>query len=100
MLVSIASMLLGSLAAIGQTNIKRLMAYSSIGHIGYALIGLAAGTQAGVRGVLIYMVTYVFMNARHLRLHHRDAPPRRDGRADQPTSPAWRADRPDHLALA
>jgi NADH-quinone oxidoreductase subunit N len=55
-------MLLGSLAAIGQTSIKRLMAYSSIGHIGYALIGLAAGTQAGVRGTLIYMIVYVFMN--------------------------------------
>ena len=62
-LVSIVSMLLGSLAAIGQWNIKRLMAYSSIGHMGYALIGLAAGTQAGIRGVLIYMVTYVFMSA-------------------------------------
>ncbi len=62
-LVSIASMLLGSLAAIGQSNIKRLMAYSSIGHMGYALIGLAAGTADGVRGVLIYMLTYVFMNA-------------------------------------
>jgi NADH-quinone oxidoreductase subunit N len=61
-LVSIASMLLGSLAAIGQTSIKRLMAYSSIGHIGYALVGLAAGTEAGVRGVLIYMIVYVFMN--------------------------------------
>ena len=62
-LVSIASMVLGALAAIGQTNIKRLMAYSSIGHMGYALIGLAVGTAEGVRGVLIYMVTYVFMNA-------------------------------------
>jgi NADH-quinone oxidoreductase subunit N len=62
-LISIASMLLGSLAAIGQFNIKRLMAYSSIGHVGYALIGLAAGTSSGVRGVLIYMVTYVFMSA-------------------------------------
>jgi NADH-quinone oxidoreductase subunit N len=62
-LVSIGSMVLGSLAAIGQRNIKRLMAYSSIGHMGYALIGLAAGTGAGVRGVLIYMLTYVFMNA-------------------------------------
>ncbi len=62
-LVSIASMLLGSLAAIGQSNIKRLMAYSSIGHMGYALIGLAAGTVDGVRGVLIYLLTYVFMNA-------------------------------------
>ena len=62
-LVSIASMLLGSLAAIGQRNVKRLMAYSSIGHMGYVLIGLAAGTPVGIRGVLIYLVTYVFMNA-------------------------------------
>ena len=62
-LVSIASMLLGALAAIGQSNIKRLMAYSSIGHMGYALIGLAVGTSEGVRGVLVYMVTYVFMSA-------------------------------------
>ena len=62
-LVSIASMLLGALAAIGQTNIKRLMAYSSIGHIGYALVGLAAGTRDGVTGVMIYLVTYVFMSA-------------------------------------
>ncbi|MBC7635938.1 MAG: NADH-quinone oxidoreductase subunit NuoN [Acetobacteraceae bacterium] len=62
-LVAIASMLLGSLAAIGQKNIKRLMAYSSIGHMGYALVGLAAGTPLGVKGVLIYLVTYVFMNA-------------------------------------
>ena len=61
-LISIASMLLGSFAAIGQTSIKRLMAYSSIGHMGYALIGIAAGTQAGIRGVLVYLVTYVFMN--------------------------------------
>ena len=61
-LVAIASMLLGSLAAIGQKNIKRLMAYSSIGHMGYALVGLAAGTPLGVKGVLIYLVTYVFMN--------------------------------------
>ncbi len=60
--VSIGSMLLGSFAAIGQTNIKRLMAYSSIGHMGYALIGLAAGTQIGVRGVLIYLLTYVAMS--------------------------------------
>jgi len=62
-LVSIASMLLGSLAAIGQVNIKRLMAYSSIGHMGYALIGLAVGTADGIRGVMVYMVTYVFMSA-------------------------------------
>ena len=62
-LISIASMLLGSFAAIAQTNIKRLMAYSSIGHMGYALVGLAAGTQTGVRGVLVYLLTYVVMSA-------------------------------------
>jgi len=62
-LISVASMLLGSLAAIGQHNIKRLMAYSSIGHVGYMLIGLAAGNAVGIRGVLVYLVTYVFMNA-------------------------------------
>ena len=59
---SVASMILGALAAIQQSNIKRLMAYSSIGHIGYALVGLAAGTEAGVRGVLIYMAVYLAMN--------------------------------------
>ncbi len=63
MLVAIASMLLGSFAAIAQTNIKRLMAYSSIGHMGYALIGLASGSQTGVRGVLVYLLTYVVMSA-------------------------------------
>ncbi|HXT82424.1 MAG TPA: NADH-quinone oxidoreductase subunit NuoN [Acetobacteraceae bacterium] len=62
-IVSIASMVLGALAAIGQANIKRMMAYSSIGHMGYALIGLAVGTSDGVRGVLVYMVIYVFMTA-------------------------------------
>ncbi len=59
--VSIASMALGAFAAIGQRNIKRLMAYSSIGHMGFALVGLAAGTAEGVQGVLIYMVIYVAM---------------------------------------
>jgi NADH-quinone oxidoreductase subunit N len=59
--VSIASMLLGSFAAIGQRNIKRLRAYSSIGHMGFALIGLAAGTSEGVQGVLVYMAIYVTM---------------------------------------
>jgi NADH-quinone oxidoreductase subunit N len=60
-IISIASMVLGSLAPIMQTNIKRLMAYSSIGHIGYALIGLAAGTTSGTSGTLIYLATYIFM---------------------------------------
>ncbi len=53
--------MLGSFAAIGQRNIKRLMAYSSIGHMGYALVGLAAGNQAGVQGVVIYLVIYLAM---------------------------------------
>jgi len=61
-LISIASMVLGALAAIWQDNIKRLLAYSSIGHMGYALIGLAAGTEAGVRGILVYMAIYLAMN--------------------------------------
>jgi NADH-quinone oxidoreductase subunit N len=61
-ILSVVSMLLGALAAIGQTNIKRLMAYSSIGHMGYALIGLAAGTQAGVQATLVYLAVYVFMS--------------------------------------
>ena len=59
--VSIASMLLGAFAAINQSNIKRLMAYSSIGNVGYALVGLAAGTENGVRGIVIYMAIYLFM---------------------------------------
>jgi NADH-quinone oxidoreductase subunit N len=59
--VAIASMALGSFAAIGQRNFKRLMAYSSIGHMGFALIGLAAGTAEGVQGVLVYMAIYVAM---------------------------------------
>jgi NADH-quinone oxidoreductase subunit N len=54
-------MALGSFAAIGQTNIKRLLAYSSIGHMGFALVGLAAGTAEGVQGVLIYVAIYVAM---------------------------------------
>ncbi len=60
--LSVISMLLGSLAAIGQSNIKRLMAYSSIGHMGYALIGLAAGTVGGVQGTLVYLAIYVPMS--------------------------------------
>jgi len=59
--LSIASMLLGAFAAIGQTNIKRLMAYSSIGHIGYALIGLAADSETGTQAVLVYLAIYLFM---------------------------------------
>ena len=59
--VAIASMALGSFAAIGQKNLKRLMAYSSIGHMGFALVGLAAGTAEGIQGVLVYMTIYVAM---------------------------------------
>jgi NADH-quinone oxidoreductase subunit N len=59
--LSIASMLLGAVAAVAQQNIKRLMAYSSISHVGYALIGLAAGTADGIRGVLVYLAIYLVM---------------------------------------
>jgi NADH-quinone oxidoreductase subunit N len=59
--LAITSVLLGAFAAIGQTNIKRLMAYSSIGHVGFVLIGLAAATPEGVRGMMLYMVIYLAM---------------------------------------
>lgn len=62
-LASMGSMILGSLAAIRQQNIKRLMAYSSIGHIGYALMGLVVATDTGLRGVMLYMAIYLVMNA-------------------------------------
>ncbi|MEL7100777.1 MAG: NADH-quinone oxidoreductase subunit NuoN [Pseudomonadota bacterium] len=61
-LLAVLSMFLGAFAAIGQTNIKRLMAFSSIAHMGYALMGLAAGTAFGVEAMLIYMAIYVTMN--------------------------------------
>ncbi|WP_206928705.1 NADH-quinone oxidoreductase subunit NuoN [Roseococcus thiosulfatophilus] len=61
-LASIASMILGAFAAIGQTNIKRLMAYSWISHTGFVLMGLAVGTEAGLRGVLIYTPIYLMMS--------------------------------------
>ena len=60
--LSIASMILGAVAAIGQKNIKRLMAYSSIGHMGYALAGLAVGTNEGIQSTIIYLTIYLVMN--------------------------------------
>ena len=60
--ISIASMILGAVAAIGQNNIKRLMAYSSIGHMGYALAGLATGTNSGIQSTIIYLTIYLVMN--------------------------------------
>jgi len=59
--LSIASMVLAAFAAIGQNNIKRLLAYSSIGHVGFALVGLSAGSQVGVEGVAVYMAVYIVM---------------------------------------
>ena len=61
-LLSVLSMFLGAVAAIGQTDFKRLMAYSSIAHMGYAMMGLAAGTELGVQALLVYMSIYVAMN--------------------------------------
>ena len=60
--ISLASMILGAVAAIGQTNIKRLMAYSSIGHMGYALAGLATASNEGIQGTVIYLSIYLLMN--------------------------------------
>lgn len=61
--LSVASMILGSFAGIAQDNIKRLMAYSSIGNMGYALMGLVAGTQAGAGAVILYLIIYMVMSA-------------------------------------
>ena len=60
--LSIASMILGAVAAIGQNNIKRLIAYSSIGHMGYALAGLATGTNEGIQSTITYLTIYLVMN--------------------------------------
>jgi len=60
--LSIASMLFGAIAAIGQTNLKRLIAYSSIGHIGYTIAGLAVGTNDGIQSSIIYITIYILMN--------------------------------------
>jgi len=60
--LSIASMLFGSIAAIGQSNLKRLIAYSSIGHMGYALAGLSTGTNQGIQSSITYITIYIFMN--------------------------------------
>lgn len=76
--LAVASMLLGAFAAIGQTSIKRLLAYSSIGHVGFALVGLAAGTEAGVTSVLAYLAIYVVMTlgsfAVVLAMRQKDGP--------------------------
>ncbi len=60
--ISVLSTALGAIAAIGQNNIKRLLAYSSIGHVGYALLGLAAGTAMGIQGMLVYLAYYLITN--------------------------------------
>jgi NADH-quinone oxidoreductase subunit N len=83
-LLSVLSMFLGAVAAIGQTNIKRLMAFSSIAHMGYALMGLAAGTVLGVQAMLIYMAIYVTMNVgtfAFILMMERDGQPVTDIRA-------------------
>ena len=60
--LSIASMLFGAIAAIGQTNLKRLIAYSSISHIGYALAGLSSFTNSGIQSSVVYIIIYIIMN--------------------------------------
>ncbi len=93
--VSIASMALGAFAAIGQRNIKRLMAYSSIGHMGFALVGLAAGTAAGRAGRSGLHGDLPDHDARSIRLHPGDAPGRQDGR-EHLRSRRARTHAPDH----
>ncbi len=61
-IIAVASMAIGAFGALTQTNIKRLLAYGSIGHVGYMLVGLATGTPEGIKGVLIYFALYLFMS--------------------------------------
>ena len=89
--VAIASMVLGSFAAIGQRNIKRLMAYSSIGHMGFALVGLAAGTAEGVQGVVVYMAIYLAMTLGTFACILSMRAQGRPGREHLATSPGSRA---------
>ena len=93
--VSIASMALGAFAAIGQSNFKRLMAYSSIGHMGFALVGLAAGTVEGAQSVIVYMSIYVVMT---LGTFAAILSMRRDGKAVETIGDLAgpRPHRPDH----
>lgn len=97
-LLSVLSMALGAFVAIVQTNIKRLMAYSSIGHIGYALIGVAAGTELGVQAVLIYMAIYMTMTlgAFVCILNMRS----RDGMSEEISDLAGLSERDPMMALA
>jgi hypothetical protein len=60
--VAVITMTVGNLAAINQTNIKRLLAYSSISHAGYMLLGLVAGNETGITGIAVYVMVYTFMN--------------------------------------
>ena len=86
---ALASIFLGAVAAYGQTNIKRLLAYSSINNVGFALVGLAAGGPRGTSSVLFYMAVYVVMTARRVPLRAVDARFRRASRSRP--SPAFRA---------
>ena len=88
--VSIASMALGAFAAIGQRNFKRLMAYSSIGHMGYALVGLAAGTVEGAQSVIVYMAIYVVMTLGTFAAILIDAARWHARSRRSPTSRGWR----------
>jgi NADH-quinone oxidoreductase subunit N len=62
MVVALLSLFVGNLAAISQTNVKRMLAYSSISHAGYMLLGLVAGNETGIKGIFVYLVVYTFMN--------------------------------------
>jgi len=60
--LAVATMTVGNLVAISQTNVKRMLAYSSIAHAGYLLVAFVAGNKLGVSGILFYLMTYAFMN--------------------------------------
>ncbi len=76
-LLAIITMTVGNVAALTQSNVKRMLAYSSIAHAGYVLIGIVAGTSRGVTAALIYLFVYAFMQLGRIHRHRRPAPARR-----------------------
>jgi NADH-quinone oxidoreductase subunit N len=88
-ILAVLTMTLGNLAALRQSSLKRLLAYSSIAHAGYILVGLATGTPAGRRGALFYLISYAFMNIGAFAVIILLEKPGRDGRQTASGCAAW-----------
>ena len=79
--IAVATMTVGNVVAISQTNIKRMLAYSSIAHAGYLLVAFVAGNDLGISGILFYLMAYAFMNLGAFTVRH---PPREERGREYP----------------